>query len=116
MKFFKIHSVAKFQKIGDFEKFRKQKLRNFNGSLIAPKDLKKGTLWDFSTFVLLQDIKDKGGPFVDIKNFLKKKQKMRILNSLIVPKILKKGPFEIFNIRSVAKYQKKIKEDSLGEI
>ena len=39
-----------------------------------------------------------------LKNF--RKQKMRILNSLIVPKILKKGPFAIFNTRSVANYQK----------
>ena len=27
--------------------FRKQKMRIFNGSLIVPKNLKKGTLWDF---------------------------------------------------------------------
>ena len=50
--------------------------------------------------------KEEGGPFVDIKiSFIngkkslqkvRKKTKMRILNSLIVPKILKKGPFGIF--------------------
>ena len=45
-------------------------MRSFNGSLIVPKNLKKGTLWGFLTFVLLQDIKQReGGPFVDIKKF-----------------------------------------------
>ena len=65
LRFFNIHSVAKFQKI-------------------------------------------EGGLFgVFIKKISKKKQKMRNFNgSHIVPKILKKGPFEIFNIRSIAKYQK----------
>ena len=40
---------------------KKQKMRNFNGSLIVPKNLEKGTLWDFLTFVLLQDIKQTEG-------------------------------------------------------
>ena len=39
---------------GDFEKFSK-KMRISN-SLMLPKNLKE-TLWDFSTFVLLQNIK-----------------------------------------------------------
>ena len=44
------------------KKFRKKnKMRNFNGSLIVPKNLEKGTLWDFLTFVLLQDIKQTEG-------------------------------------------------------
>ena len=67
-RFFNIHSVAKFQKIegglfGVFKKIskKKQKIRNFNGSLIVPKNLEKGTLWDFLTFVLLQDIKQTEG-------------------------------------------------------
>ena len=47
-----------------------------------------------------------------LKNFRKEK---RILNSLIVPKILKKGHFAIFNIRSVAKYQK-MKGGLFGDI
>ena len=56
LRFFNIHSVAKCQKIegglfGVFEKFSR-KMRNFNGSLIVPKNLKKGTLWDFLPFVL----------------------------------------------------------------
>ena len=38
-----------------------------------PKNLKEGTLWDFLTFVLLQNIKKmKGGSFGDIKKLLKK--------------------------------------------
>ena len=64
LRFFNNHSVAKFQKkievepIGVFEKFSKKnkKTRIFN-SLIEPKNLKEGTLWDFLTFVLLQNIK-----------------------------------------------------------
>ena len=59
LRFFNIHSVAKFQKtegrpFGVFRKIcEKQKMRNFD-SLIVPK---KGTLWDSLTFVLLQNIK-----------------------------------------------------------
>ena len=67
LRFFNNHSVAKYQTnevglFGVFKKFsRKQKMRNFNGSLIVTKNLKKGTLWDFLTFVLLQDIKQREG-------------------------------------------------------
>ena len=61
---FNNHSVAKFQKkiegepIGVFENISKKnkKMRIFN-SLIVPKNLKEGTLWDFLTFGLLQNIK-----------------------------------------------------------
>ena len=44
-------------------------------SLIVPKILKKGTLWDFLTFVLLQNIKKKmkGGHFGDILKISKKR-------------------------------------------
>ena len=42
--------------IGVFEKFSNKKVRIIN-SLIVPKNLKEGTLWDFLTFVLLQNIK-----------------------------------------------------------
>ena len=61
LRFFNNHYVAKFQKeiegeaIGVFEKFSK-KMRIFN-SLMVPKNLKEGALWDFLTFVLLQNIK-----------------------------------------------------------
>ena len=38
----------------------------------VPKNLKEETLWNFLTFVLLQNIKKmKGGPFGDIKKFSK---------------------------------------------
>ena len=40
------------------------------------------------------------------KKFSKKKRKMRIFNSLIVPKNVKGGPLDFFNIHSVAKHQK----------
>ena len=47
-------------------------------SLIVPKILKKGTLWDFSTFVLLQNIKKmKGGLFRALKKFRKKVSQSR---------------------------------------
>ena len=67
LRFFNIHSVAKFQKIegglfGVFnKKFSIKKMRNINGSLIVPKNLTKGTFWDFLTFVLSQDIKQREG-------------------------------------------------------
>ena len=68
LRFFNTHSVAKFRKIegglfGVFKKISKKKTknRNFNGSLIVPKNLEKGTLWDFLTFVLLQNIKQTEG-------------------------------------------------------
>ena len=71
-----ILSVEKFQKnegggdsleslIKNFRK-KKQKMRNFNDSLIVPKNLKKGTFWDFLTFVLLQKQKKLKGLFGDI--------------------------------------------------
>ena len=61
--------------------------------------------------------KIEGEPLESFKKVSKKKQKMRNFNgSLIVPKILKKGPFAIFNIRSVAKYQKKLKGGLFGDI
>ena len=58
------HSVAKFQKklkgnpLESLKNFRKKnkKMRIFN-SLIVPKNLKEGTLWDSLTVVLLQNIK-----------------------------------------------------------
>ena len=63
LRFLKNHSVAKFQKkiegepFESLKNFRKtKKMRIFN-SLIVPKNLKEGTLWDFLTFVLLQNIK-----------------------------------------------------------
>ena len=74
-------------------------MKNFKGSLKVPKNLEKGTLWDFLTFVLSQDIKQTEGWTLcrheeSLKNF--RKTKMRILNSHIVAKILKRGTFGDF--------------------
>ena len=42
-------------------------------SLIVPKNLKGGTLWDFQTSIMFQIIKKlKGDPLVQSKNFRKK--------------------------------------------
>ena len=62
-----------------------KKIRILN-SLIVPKILKKGTLWDFLTFVLLQNIKKKlkGGLFGDILKISKKS--LTKPKSHIVPK------------------------------
>ena len=56
---FNKHYVAKFQKkegepLESLKKFRKK----ISNSLIVPKNLKEGALWDFSTFVLLQNVKN----------------------------------------------------------
>ena len=52
----------------------------------------KGALWDFLTTILLQNFtKIEGEPIGVFEKFSKKKQKMRIFNSLIVPKNLKEG-------------------------
>ena len=69
----------------------------------------------------MQDIKKlKGGRFGDIKKFLKKVReskkflkKIRISNSLIVPKILKKGPFGIFLTFVLLQNIKKIERRTL---
>ena len=48
-------------------------MRIFN-SLIVPKNLKEGTLWDFFNIrsIAKDQNKLKGGPFEDIKKFSKK--------------------------------------------
>ena len=55
-----------------------KKIRILN-SLIVPKILKKGTLWDFLTFVLLQNIKkiEKRTLWGHLKNFGKKVSQSR---------------------------------------
>ena len=53
-------------------------MRIFN-SLIVPKNLNEGTLWDFLTVVLLQNTKKmKGGIFSDIKKIAKKSPKAEL--------------------------------------
>ena len=42
-------------------------------SLIVPKNLKGGTLWDFQTSIMFQNIKKiEGDPLLQSKNFRKK--------------------------------------------
>ena len=77
LRLFNILSVAKFQKIegglfGVFNKkiFEKNQMKNFNGSLIVSKNLKKrDPLGFFNIRCCKTSNKEKGGPFVDIKNF-----------------------------------------------
>ena len=85
--------------------FRKKKMRILN-SLIVPKILKKRTLWDFSTFVLLQNIKknERRTLWGHLKN---------LSHSLIAEKSEKRDPLGFFNIRSVARYQTKRRVDPL---
>ena len=67
-------------------------MTNFNSH--NPKKSEKRILWDFLTFVLLQNIKQiegRTGPFGGIKNFSKKSHPER--GSLIVPK--KGKPFAL---------------------
>ena len=46
-------------------------------SLIVPKNLKEGTLWDFYISLMLQNfLKIEGGPFRDIKKLFEKKRKI----------------------------------------
>ena len=59
-------------------------MRIFN-SLIVPKNLEEGTLWDFLTFVLLQNTKKmKGGIFGDMKKSEKKSQSRNNAQKILV--------------------------------
>ena len=94
LRFFKNHSVAKFQKniegepIGVFEKFskKKRKMRNFN-THSAEKSERRDPLAFFNIrSVAKYQNKLKGGPFEDIKKFSKKKSHQAEKGrSLIVP-------------------------------
>ena len=72
-RFFNIHSVAKHEKI--------EEKHFFSGkNLTMPKKLKGGTLWDFPTSILSQNIKKmQGGPFEETK--LKKKFRKKMSRS-----------------------------------
>ena len=67
--------IKKFLKIRESKKFSR-KIRILN-TLIVPKILKKGTLWDFLTFVLLQNMKkiERRTLWGHLKNFEKKSHK-----------------------------------------
>ena len=77
MRFFNIHSVAKHEKIEENKNFHfREKISQ------CRKNLKGGTLWDFSTSILSQNIKTNAGePFGE--NFFFEKK------SLAVPKKMK---------------------------
>ena len=68
LRFFNIHSAAKHEKIEENKNFHlREKISQ------CRKNLKGGTLWDFSTSILSQNIKKKqGGPFGE-KIFFEKK-------------------------------------------
>ena len=89
---------------------KKQKKRIFN-SLIVPKNL-KGTLWDFLTFVLLQNTKKmKGGIFGDMKKNCEKSHKAEITCTILAKgetrtHVLLLGRTQIILINTYAKFQK----------
>ena len=72
LRFFNIHSVAKHEKIEEiFFCFREKILQ-------CRKKLKGGTLWDFPTSILSQNIKKmQGGPFEE-KKFRKKNSEKNV--------------------------------------
>ena len=80
LRFFNNHSVAKYQTnevglFGVFKKFsRKQKMRNFNGSLIVTKNLKKRDPLGFSNIrsVARYQTKRRVDPLSSLKIFEKK--------------------------------------------
>ena len=77
--FVKLQLVAKYEKIevepsGDLKKFPKKifKLRFLN-SVTVPKNVKGGTLWDFLTSIVLQNVEtNEGGAFDAIQKVSKK--------------------------------------------
>ena len=78
-----------------------------------PKTVKGGHFEIFSTSILLQNFKKLKR---DLKNFAKKKQKMRIFNSLIVPKNLKECTLWDFLTFVLLQNTKKMKEGIFGDM
>ena len=69
LRFFNIHSVAKHEKIEENKNFHfREKISH------CQKKLKGGTLWDFSTSILSQNIKKNAGGTLWGKFFLSKKK------------------------------------------
>ena len=79
-------------------------------SLIVPKNLKQGTLWDCEISIILQNIiKIEGGPFRDIIKFSKKtkNRKIRILSeSQSAEKLGRGDPLGFSTLQFAVKYQK----------
>ena len=79
LRFFKIHSVAKHEKIEENKNFHfREKISQ------CRKKTERGTLWDFSTSILSQNIKKNAGGTLWGKIFFSKK-------SLAVPKKNERG-------------------------
>ena len=70
MRFFNIHSVAKHEKIEEFFFYFWEKISQ------CRKILKGGTLWDFPTSILSQNIEKMQGDPLRKKKFRKKSEKM----------------------------------------
>ena len=77
-----------------------------------PKTVKGGSPRFVNSHSVFQNIRKLKGPFGDFEKFAKK---MRIFNSLMLAKNLR-DPLSFFNLRSVAKYQKKLKGGHFGDI
>ena len=77
LRFFNIHSVAKHEKIEENKNF------HFREKISQCRKKLKGTLWDFSTSILSQNIKKNAGGTLWGKNFFEK--------SLAVPKKNERG-------------------------
>ena len=88
MRFFNIHSVAKHEKIEENKNFHfREKISQ------CRKKLKGGTIWDFPTSILSQNIlKNAGGPFGEKFFFRKEKSRSAEKNergeSLVSPSMV----------------------------
>ena len=87
--------------------FRRKIILN---SLIVPKNLKEGTLWDCEISIMLQNIQKIEGPFGDILKISKKKtknRKIRILReSQSTEKLGRGDPLGFSKLQFAVKYQK----------
>ena len=83
-------------------------------SLLVPKNLKEGTLWDCSISIMLQNfLKIEGGPFRDIRKIFEKKTKNRIMRissqSHSAEKLARGHPLGFLKIQFAVKHQKNLK-------
>ena len=79
--------------------------KNLEKKVSQCRKTERGTLWDFSTYILLQNIKETGGGPFEEKKILEK--------SLTMPKNWKGGPFGIFKHPFCCKTSKKLERDPL---
>ena len=96
-----------------FEKPERPNLRVACPLARTPGALKRRTIWDIYH---PSQCKISKKTFPDIEKFFHiKKLKIRILNSVTGRKKCKRGRLGLFNIHSVAKYQKNLNKDHLGQ-